>query len=238
MGEICCSQCKNCFEEENKNQIITQNNETKKNIRKSKLKNDSIKQSEIIDNDNENFNTNYQNIENENQNQKNENNFTDNYENADMEKLSFINKMISCPEDFQRDASDRKNDIVNDFEKIIEEKQNKKDYVKNLNMDKKLRNLVLNYFLDKKNNDKQNNEKENDIENIIFQNNNQKITIKLFLQMICDINDTVEENVWKVLEENSDNVYDILKKYEEIIIVTIPISEQKIITYYFFYNFN
>ena len=56
--------------------------------------------------------------------------------------------------------------------------------------------------------------------------------------MICDKNDSVEENVWKVLEENSDNVYDILKKYEEIIIVTIPISEQKIITYYFFYNFN
>ena len=248
MGEICCSQCKNCLEEENKNQIITQCDEPKKNFRKSKLKNDSIKQSEIINNDNENFNTNYQNIENENQkngnekkgNEKkgNENNFKDNYEKADMDKLSLINKMISCTEDFQRDASERKNDIVNEFEKIIDEKENNNDYVKNLNMDKKLRNLVLNYFLDKKNNDKQNNEKENDIENIIFQNNNQKITIKLFLQMICDKNDSVEENVWKVLEENPDNVYDILKKYEEIIIVTIPISEQKIITYYFFYNFN
>ena len=67
MGEICCSQCKNCLEEENKNQIITQCDEPKKNFRKSKLKNDSIKQSKIIDNDNENFNTNYQNIENENQ---------------------------------------------------------------------------------------------------------------------------------------------------------------------------
>ena len=239
MGEIYSSLCKNCIEEEKSNQIEIQPKKNFRNLRKSKIleKNDSFNQKDI--NDNENFDTNYQNnYENEYDNgNKDEKKIK--YEKADMDKLCFINKMISCPDDYQRDASERKNDIVDHFEKRIEEREKNNEFVNVLNMDTNLRNLVLNYLLDKKNNDKQNSEKEKDIENIISQNNNnQKVTIKLFLQIICDITDSVEENVWKILEENPDNVYDILKKYEEIVIVTIPLNEKQIITYYFFYNFN
>ena len=241
MGEIYTICCQN-FKEENNHELKFYMRENRE-FRKSQIleQKDSIKQTEI--NDNEEFNTNENEYINENLNEKKKNkilnnNFIDNYENADMDKLLFINKMISSPEDLQREASKRLNDINVYFEKRIEEKENN-DFVNVLNMDKNLRILILNYFLDKKNNDKQNSKKEKDIENIISQNNkNKKITIKLFLQIICDINDSVEENVWKVLEENPNNVYDILKKYEEIVIVTIPLNEKKIITYYFFYNFN
>ena len=258
MGDIICIPCKNLIGKENSNELrrsgINRPTNNNNNL-KSLNKNESFRQTNVNDNfdskinniDNnpykDNNNDNYNNVINNNNNNENNinkdnNEIEDIYENADNDKLVLINNMISCPEDYQRTASERKNDINEHFEKRIDEREQYNEYVNVINTDKKLRKLVRDYFLDKKNNDKSNDQKENDIENIIAKNTKKKITLKLFLQIICEKDVTVEENIWRVLEENPDKVYNILKSYEEIIIVTLPINDKNIITYYFFYNFN
>ena len=258
MGELICIECKKCIGIENNNEIqmngINRSTNNNNNNLNSINKNESFRQTNVNenfdskinnidnnsykDNNNDNYNNDINNNYNGNNINKDNNEIEDIYENADNDKLIFINKMISCPDDYQRTASERKNDINEHFEKRIEERDQNNEYVNVMNTDKKLRKLVRDYFLDKKNNDKSNDEKEKDIENIIKKNTNKNINLKLFLQIICKKDVSVEENVWRVLEENPDKVYNILKSYEEIIIVTLPINDKNIITYYFFYNFN
>ena len=260
MGDIICIECKKCIGEENSNELrmsgINRSTNNNNNNLNSLKKNESFRQTNVNDNfdskinnidnnaykdnNNDNYNNDINNNNNNNGNNinKDNNEIEDIYENADNDKLVLINNMISCPEDYQRTASERKNDINEHFEKRIDEREQYNEYVNVINTDKNLRKLVRDYFLDKKNNDKSNDEKEKDIENIIKKNTNKNITLKLFLQIICEKDVNVEENVWRVLEENPDKVYNILKSYEEIIIVTLPINDKNIITYYFFYNFN
>ena len=253
MGDIICIPCKNLIGKEDELRMSGINRSSNNNSLK---KNESFRQTNVNDNfdskinnidnnaykdnNNDNYNNDINNNNNNNGNNinKDNNEIEDIYENADNDKLVLINNMISCPEDYQRTASERKNDINEPFEKRIDEREQNNEYVNVINTDKNLRKLVRDYFLDKKNNDKSNDEKEKDIENIIKKNTNKNITLKLFLQIICEKDVNVEENVWRVLEENPDKVYNILKSYEEIIIVTLPINDKNIITYYFFYNFN
>jgi len=221
MGSLLC-ECKECFPEKPNSQIIFSSK-----IKKSSINNNNNTNTNNNNNNISDLYTSHRNTMFENKIDDDKKNNIDEYENDDLAIIELINEMRKKPDEF-RESMDRKNNINEEFEKIAEEEKEVSDLLYNENLIKEIRNIMYS----NKNVDLYN------IKNTIIKDNSGGSIDKFFyFENIVIKDEEVEENVWKFLENNREEIRNILQIYTNTSIVTVPYGNEQKKTYYFFYSF-